>query len=665
MAAVPGPFPGKGLAERNREAFRRHQPGVAAFLDRIARPASVLVRDAAGSNVDLGGSRLYPESAETWTASQIETFMAEPDRIGFADPANCNLSPVSRALLREIVGYFERHHPAPLSPYPLVDVGYTFVLGVGLGLCVPEFLSRDLARNLVLVEPIPEFLVHSLEVVDWEAIFREAEEKRISIRFLVGGTPPDLIAAILTLVEQEGRTFIEGSHAFLGYYSWDIKQVRALLNEKLQVLFTSAGFFEDELLMTGHTYLNLKRFPFHLIQRKPFLRQDVPVFIVGSGPSLDEAIPVIRKWRDRAIVFSCGTALGILLKNGIRPDLHNENENTSQLLRNLEEFSSTFGLEGIRLVCSTTVDPRVPALFDRRWFYFRPQLSSAHLLSNDVGAIAGPGPLVANAAYAAAATLGFRDIYLFGVDCGRRADSGHHAKDAVYYGEDYDNYLPGEGLELLETEFNRPVPGNFGGEALTTWYLDMSRASFTAAQRVYQANLVNCGNGARIDGAKPRSPQSLSFSGPAGAAAGALETAERQMESFSPGAFLAAIDMEPFRTAADRHAEAFRSTIEAALREDEGFWEVERRLDRFVRGEGKEILPVQAIIDGSFRSMIRLGAFGGTRIADPEARRRFLAFFLERYRDACLAMAREAGVMLAEMAEGKDRLSAIREGAEE
>ena len=32
------------------------------------------------------------------------------------------------------------------------------------------------------------------------------------------------------------------------------------------------------------------------------------------------------------------TAIGILLKNGIRPDLHVENENTFPLVKNLREF---------------------------------------------------------------------------------------------------------------------------------------------------------------------------------------------------------------------------------------------------------------------------------------------------------------------------------------
>lgn len=648
------------LVSRNRDAFRRHHPKVWEMLERIGVPGGrAIEQDGRTVNIDLGGVTLYPEAAETWTAGQLERFFAAPDRIGFRTPANCNLSPISRRVLKDITEYFVGRLPGPLPDYPQVDVGYAFILGVGLGHVVVEFLRRNLVRRLILVEPVADFLVHSLKAVDWEEIFQEADAKNVSLHFLIGGTPVENVRSLLSLIQELGQTFLEGSYAFLGYYSWEVTETRAQLNEKLQVLFLSSGFFEDELLMTGHTYLNLKRFPFRLIDRRPHMHQEVPVFVVGSGPSLDQALPVIKKWRDRAIVFSCGTSIGILLKNGIRPDLHNENENTPQLVKNLSEFAAEYGFDGITLVASTTVDPRVPALFGNRWFYFRPQLSSAYLLRGKAEPIVGPGPLVANAAYAAMATLGFRNIYLFGVDCGRRADSGHHAKDAVYYEEDYDNYLPGEGLELLETEFTRSVPGNFGGEALTTWYLDMSRAAFASAQKVFQANLVNCGNGARIDGAKPRHPASLSFAGPAGGAPAALAAAERQMVGFAAGAYLADLGLERHRDASSRFAAAFNPTIDAALREDREFSDVERRLYRFARENAPDHWGVFAMIEGTYRSLIRLGAFGGTRIADPDERKRFLDFFLERYREACLWMAKEAGTMLGEIADGADDLSGL------
>lgn len=651
---------------RNREAFRLHHPRVWAVLESLPPPSSRLVVDGDGkSNIDLGGTLLYPKPAEDWTAEQLDLYFAQPDRIGFANPSNCNLSPVSKRLLEKVRVWFADHGPRELSPYPLVDVGFAFLLGVGLGWAVREFVARDLARTMVLVEPIPELLLHSLAVVDWATVFEEAKAKEIDIFFVLGKQPNENVQTMEAFVQFKGQTFIEGSYAFLGYYSWAVAETRRLLNEKLQVHFLSSGFFEDELLMMGNTYGNLSRYSFRTIARRPYLEQKVPVFVVGSGPSLDADMEYIKKWRDRVILFSCGTSLGILLKNGLRPDLHNENENTPQLVKNLEDFHVQYGFQGITLVASTTVNPRVAALFERRWFYMRGGLSSSLLLHGGMEPIRGAAPLVANAAFAAMATMGFREVYLFGVDCGRRRDAGHHAKDAVYYGDDYDNYLPGESFELLETEFDRPVPGNFGGEALTTWYLDMSRASFTAVQGLFKADLFNCSNGARIDGAKPRHAASLSFRGAAGAAMPALALAERQLPAFAAGEFLDRQDLERHRDGHLRFAEAFGGMIDDALREDEGFMAFETRLLSFLDEKGKDFEAVLVIIKGTLRSMVRLGAFGGTRIADPGLRREFLRFFLEHYRKACLWMAGEAGIVMNEIVDRRTDLTPVGENQPE
>ncbi|MEO5337997.1 MAG: DUF115 domain-containing protein [Magnetospirillum sp. WYHS-4] len=653
------------LVTRNREAFRRFYPKVLATLEELGPPKSRLVVDGGvARNILVENTPLYPKAADLWTAEQLGQYFDHPDRIGFASPANCNLSPVSRRLLDKIAAYFQAPGAPALAQYPVVDVGYAFLFGIGLGYAVPEFVRRDLARVIVLVEPVPEFLLHSLSAIDWQEVFEMAEAKGITLRFVVGFPPRISVQAIESLIVRHGQTFLEGAYSFLGYYSWEITEARALLNEKLKVYFISSGYFEDELLMMRNSYLNLRRHAFHMVSRQPHLRQDVPVFVVGSGPSLDAALPVIRKWRDRILVFSCGTSLGILLKNGIRPDFHNENENTAPLVKNLREFRDLFGFEGITLVASTTVDPGVPDLFDRCWFYFRDQLSSSILLKGEMRPIVGAGPLVANAAFAAIATLGFRNVYLVGVDCGRRPDAGHHAKDAVYYQEDYDNYLPGEGLELLENEFTRPVPGNFGGEVLTTWYLDMSRAAFSAAQGIFQANLVNCSNGARIDGARPQAVGSLSIAGDREAPRRAVTLAERQMPAFEPAAFFEALDFGRHRGAEARFTAAFETLMEEAIGEDQGFHAFEQRLLRLHR-QGGDIDGILAIIWGSMRSMVRLGAFGGTRIADDAERKKFFGFFLGKYRAAVLWMAAEAGILLNEVADGRDSLSALGENQPE
>ncbi|MCP5372638.1 MAG: motility associated factor glycosyltransferase family protein [Hyphomicrobiales bacterium] len=657
--AGAGPH-GDSLFRRNCAAFRARQPTVWALLETFAEPDSRLVRDGdTAVNIDLGEVRLYPKPAPDWSRAQVEAHVADPDHIGFSDPAHCNLSPISRRLLAEVRDHFAAHPQVAVAPAPVVDVGYGFVFGVGLGHHVAELVRRAACRYLILVEPVPEFLRHSLHAVDWEEIFSTAEGQGMELHFVVGADPEGSVLGIERVVFLRNQTFLDGSFALMHYLSWELRQAREILNRKIKTYYLSRGFFEDELLMTGNTYGNLRGGPFHVIGHKPYVEQKTPVFIVGSGPSLDAALPQIAKWADRVVIISCGSSLGILLKNGIRPHLHIENENTEPLVKNLQDFKAAHGLDGITLVASTSVRPEAGALFDRRWFYFRTHLSCTAIFNRGLRPLPGAAPLVANAAFAVATATGFRDIYLFGVDCGRRAEDGHHAGDAIYYDADYDNYLEGEGLELLETEFTRTVPGNFGGEVLTTWYLDMSRVDMAALQSITRANLVNCSNGARIDGARPMAPAAVNITAPPGGAAAALALVEQQLAAFAPDEFLAPLDLPGHVAGCDTFAAAFDAEVDRALEEDTGFWEFERRMSRFRSERAGDCLAVLTILGGTFMSMIRLGAFGGTRITDPAARRRFLRHFMERYRAYCQWMAAETRAMLAEMAAGADRLSPV------
>ena len=225
----------------------------------------------------------------------------------------------------------------------------SFVFGVGLGYHVPDLVRRNVARHLVLVEPVPEFLLHSMQAVDWSRVFADARKKGMTIHFLVGRNPTRAVEGIEWLIQQRGSTFLDGSYAYPHYHSWNLREGRSLLNERIKVFYLSSGFFEDEILMMQNTYGNLRQRPFHLVDRRARIGRRIPAFVVGSGPSLDKDLPYIKKWRDRVIICSCGTSLGILLKNGIRPDLHIENENTLPLVKNLRGFRKTYGLEGIRL----------------------------------------------------------------------------------------------------------------------------------------------------------------------------------------------------------------------------------------------------------------------------------------------------------------------------
>ena len=103
--------------------------------------------------------------------------------------------------------------------------------------------------------------------------------------------------------------------------------------------------------------------------------------IVGAGPSLDEGLETLQRIRDRVVLFSCGTALRPLLRNGIVPDFHCELENVPEVHGVIARGRGNTAISSqITLIASATVDPRVPPLFGETIFFFRDSVSSTEIL---------------------------------------------------------------------------------------------------------------------------------------------------------------------------------------------------------------------------------------------------------------------------------------------
>lgn len=641
------------LAERNRESFSARYPSVWKKLERFDRLVTTLVEvDGRAVNIDLGTGTLYPEPAHEWSKTQLEGFRRSPDRIGFPNPNHCNLSQISLKLLDDLIGYAREHDlKATMEGLPVVDVGYVFVFGIGLGYHIPELVEETPARHIVLIEPVAEFLLHSLSVIDWEQVFTTAAERGIVFHFVLDTEPDKIARRAELIVSREGNTFLEGSFFCAHYYSWQLKQTYIVFKERLKNYYISMGYFEDEIEMVRNCIQNLERWPFHLIESRPHREQNIPVFILGAGPSIDNDFPVIHRLRDRVIVISCGTALGILLKNGIRPDFHCELERGELTYTILSGTHDEYGFEGITLIASSTVDPRVSELFDKRWFFFRAGLSPTTLLKSEGRPLYGADPLVCNAAFSAAAFLGFTQVYLFGIDLAQKQKGRHHAKDSVYFKEEHADLD-----EVYVRRFDRKVPGNFGGTVETFWAFDMGRQMLSQVQRMRRTNLVNCSDGAKIYGAKPRVAASITLSDILPRREEALARVEAQLAGFEAGEMLRKVDLDAHIRGCDDFVAAFEEFLATVLREDNGFVAMEARLHEFVDERRPDFRGFFSLALSSMVSMLRLGSFFGARITDEVKRRAYFEHFIGRYRERCIEMAEISKELLSSVSDDKKRL---------
>ncbi len=625
------------LFERNSAAFRRHAGTAWRVVEGIQDPASTLVDGPNGpDNVNLGSSTLYRAGAGAETRQQLDSYFEDPDRLKFSTVSHCNLVGVSFDLFQALKPFAERHLTGEVfRELPVVDIGYCFVFGVGLGHHLPELFERTGCKVMAIVEPVHEFLRHSMRVIDWAAMFEKAESEGREIHILPRPTPLDASEALFTLIEGRGRTFLNGSYAYHHYYSWELRKTRELFNAKMDSYHWSKGYFEDEVLMMRNALANYSRYSFRMVSRRAHLAQTAPMLIVASGPSLDADLPQIARLRDSALICSAGTALGILLKNGIRPDFHVENENSFPLVNNLRRFRDAHGLQGIVLLASSTVAPEAVELFDEAWFFLRAGLSSTELLSGGHQPLVAAAPLVANAAFSALSTLGFRHLYLFGVDCGRRPDTSHHSKDAVYLEPGYDNWLGDASLKQIEDSFDREVPGNFGGVVETSWKLEYSLTLFLRAQQLHDLRLFNCSNGAAIPGARPKAAAALRLLPLEMPRDRIVASVAGQLHAYSPGTLIDADGLTALRRSCDVLDEIVPPLVAETRAEDSLFSELDARLRRRMSERAADLRGISQMARETMYSGVRVGAYIGGRIDDEGLRAEFMDLFLDRFEDMC------------------------------
>ena len=177
----------------------------------------------------------------------------------------------------------KRRWTESVAALPVVDVGYLFVFGIGLGYHVPELVEKTPARHIILIEPVAEFLLHSFSAIDWKKVFARARRRGITIHFVVESRPPEIVSRIEEVLYWGGITFLDGSYYCPHYYSWTLKEAFLLLKERLKHFYVSFGFFEDELEMNKNCYENMKRWSFRMIEKGSYLHQDLPIFIIGRG----------------------------------------------------------------------------------------------------------------------------------------------------------------------------------------------------------------------------------------------------------------------------------------------------------------------------------------------------------------------------------------------
>lgn len=614
--------------EKSYQVFEARFPDLSKKLHSIGEPTSEVVWEGEiAVNIDMKGTNLYPDNAVKWTEGQLRGRDETMERILFETPLHCNLSGSTNVAV-EACGKFFEGRPVELRRIPQQEIEFCFIFGLGLGHHIQELLSSSEFHVFVIIEPVSEFIVHSMRVVDWEAVFETVDSNGASVVFVTEDTPERAVRHIESLVCHYGNIFLDGSILYAHYYSWPLKETHNLFLQMVQSHYVTSGFYEDEKVMCSNTVANFSRHSFRLMRYQDMLEQRIPVFIIGCGSSLDKDVGYIKKWQGRVIVVSVGSSLGVLLKAGVAPDIHVELENGTTTPTVLRDLASAYDISKIRLMATTTLHPDVADLFSSVWFFFRPQLSSTILFGGDEVPLSGSFPVVANAAFSGMLRLGFRSLYLFGCDCGTRDMEKHHAEGSLY-GDD--QYTKGRTAQMFAANLGHKVPGNFGGTIYSDWLLDVSRRVFSETVRGYTLDAWNCSDGAKIEGFSPLAAGAIRLDNTLVSKEKSLERVDRQLPFFRPPDFLRPTPFSDWVKEVASYREVQACILEEIRTEAKGSYRDLLTQIKDLNSSGAGFAPIMRLAGTSMEGLIRYGAFVGNRILDPDMRKEFFVFFVSEY----------------------------------
>jgi hypothetical protein len=502
----------KARFERNVAALAEHDADLAERLRAIDSPVTSVVDVDGDLNLDIGHTLFYETGVRRFVDEQYSAFVEDPYRIDIAWPLTDETPPQMMTKLsarRMNEACQEQGIGRRKDGKQRAETGFAVSLGVGIGDHIGRLLRDHKAQSLIIVEQFIEFLWHSLHLNPWDEWIELVESRNGKIFTILHDSAPSASSELTDALRSDNGGTLDGALIYTHYRSHLVREIHRGLSDQISYIGSNRGFFEDENIMLQNSTRNFLRRDHAIWRSRPRREKDCPAFVVAAGPSVDMAIDTIRTFRDNVVLISCGSGLKTLLSMGIRPDFHVEVENTFGQAAILERVASQHSLAGITLVAAATVNPRTAAVFDKVIFFHRDTVCSSRFYELNGRPTYLAVPTVANGGVRFAVGMGFKEVYMFGVDFGSRIAGYHHSKASAYY-SDEEFMFSFQGTQE-STEFNLTSEGNLGGTVLTHDGFLLSRLFLQKLARAYKGyTIYNCSDGVDIPFTVPKLPETVS-----------------------------------------------------------------------------------------------------------------------------------------------------------
>ena len=413
-------------------------------------------------NISINSHKIYPNNVNEAIGKQVDTFIKAPTSY-FRKPSWCSDRGFDFYHDKFIVD-IERSSPyiaekKLFSGYAHNLEGFIpilLVFGIGSGNHIQQLLDKTKEiSDIVIIDENYEFLKISMHLMDWEPIFKYFQKNHRTLHFIIHDNARENCSSLINTIFAKFPHHFFNVYFITHYESNFFKSIKEILLKKINLGVTGMGFYDDEVNGLKHTIENL-------IEDRPIFRytDKLPpnsvAFIIGSGPSIDNDIEMIKKLQDKAIILSCGSSLKILYNNGIVPDYHFEQERDDEEADRITNHLPKEYLKKINLIALNVVSTKVYELFKSSKTFFRINDAGGSIAPDDIPHLDHCNPTVVNATLSFASAIGFDNIFLFGADMGYKDLSNHHSKSSDYYNENNENLKFEELKDTIESKF----PGN-------------------------------------------------------------------------------------------------------------------------------------------------------------------------------------------------------------
>ncbi len=315
-----------------------------------------------------------------------------------------------------------------------------YFYGFGNGLLFKALLANAHLKHIVIFERELEILYTIFHHIDFS---KELKEQKILL-FNANTISAEELRCLCYLepfFSYARVYFLELCSDYYEKFSDDIIKLNQTLLQSFTYAICSQGNDPlDSLQGIEQFILNL---PFQLTRPslKEFLekRRNISktAIIVSTGPSLMKQLPLLKEYREKALIFCADSAYPILAKHNIKPDFVCMVERSDFTA---EFFKHDFGDfdEGICFILVSLVHPNaLNYLKDKNYILINKTLNFAHFMDFKEYDFEHPLSNVACMAYSLACELGAKNIILIGQDLAYDENGFSHPKD-YQHGQDYE-----------------------------------------------------------------------------------------------------------------------------------------------------------------------------------------------------------------------------------